>query len=88
MLIFLQCNYHVNGLLLSTSSLQDEDDYADSVLRRAEEISSKELEEWESSMELVEINKMEMEVESQLVSEARSGLGNSIEHLVEDDRKK
>jgi len=68
--------------------LQDEDDYADSVLRRAEEISSKELEEWESSMELVEINKMEMEVESQLVSEARSGLGNSIEHLVEDDRKK
>ena len=38
-------------------------------------------------MELVEINKIEMDIESRLVSEARSGLENSIEHLVEDDRK-
>lgn len=67
--------------------MQDAANYADSVLRNAQEISSKELEEWESSMELLEISKIEMEIESQLVSEARAGLENSIGHLVEDDRK-
>lgn len=70
-----------------TPFLQDVADYADSVLRKAEEKSAKELEEWESSMELLEVNKIETDIRSQLVSEARSLLENSIEHLVENDRK-
>jgi chromosome segregation ATPase len=37
-------------------------------------------------MELLETKKMEMEVETQLVLEARSGLEGSIEHLVEEDK--
>ncbi|ONK68805.1 uncharacterized protein A4U43_C05F16210 [Asparagus officinalis] len=75
------------GAALLEQFAKDATDHADLVLRRAEEISSKQIGEWESSMQLLEINKMEMGIESQLVSEARSGLENSIEHLVEDDRK-
>ena len=37
-------------------------------------------------MELLETKKLEMEVETQLVLEARSGLEGSIEHLVVEDK--
>lgn len=44
------------------------------------------MERWQTSMELLETKKLEMEVERQLVLEARSGLEGSIEHLVEEDK--
>lgn len=65
---------------------KDATDHADSESKQAEEISLKEIEEWQTSMELLETKKLEMEVETQLVLEARSGLEGSIEHLVEEDK--
>ncbi|PAN36183.1 hypothetical protein PAHAL_6G264700 [Panicum hallii] len=65
---------------------KDATDHADSESKQAEEISSKEIEGWQTSMELLETKKLEMEVETQLVLEARSGLEGSIEHLVEEDK--
>ncbi|CAD6245990.1 unnamed protein product [Miscanthus lutarioriparius] len=53
---------------------------------KQKELSSKEIEGWQTSMELLETKKMEMEVETQLVFEACSGLEGSIEHLVEEDK--
>lgn len=50
-------------------------------------MSLREIEEWQTSMELLEARKLEMQVETQLVLAARSGLEGSIEHLVEDDKK-
>lgn len=55
--------------------------------KNAEEISAKELESWEASMELLEIKKLEMDIQSTLVLEARAGLDEAIEQLVEDDRR-
>uniref|UniRef100_A0A0D9X9R6 UVR domain-containing protein n=1 Tax=Leersia perrieri TaxID=77586 RepID=A0A0D9X9R6_9ORYZ len=66
---------------------KDATDHADSVSKEAEEMSLKEIEEWRESMELLETKKLEMEVESELVLAARSGLEDSIEHLVEDDKR-
>uniref|UniRef100_J3MUE9 UVR domain-containing protein n=1 Tax=Oryza brachyantha TaxID=4533 RepID=J3MUE9_ORYBR len=66
---------------------KDGTDHADSVSKQAEEMSLKEIEGWQESMELLETNKLEMEVESELVLAARSGLENSIEHLIEDDKR-
>ncbi|CAL5005314.1 unnamed protein product [Urochloa decumbens] len=65
---------------------KDATDHADSETKQAEEISLKEIEGWQTSMELLETKKLEMEVETQLVLEARSGLEGSIEHLVEEDK--
>ncbi|CAL5013482.1 unnamed protein product [Urochloa decumbens] len=65
---------------------KDATDHADSEIKQAEEISLKEIEGWQTSMELLETKKLEMEVETQLVLEARSGLEGSIEHLVEEDK--
>lgn len=70
-------------LLLS----QDATDYADLVKKNAEEKASKEWEGWQTSMELLETKKMEMDVESQVILEARSGMESAIDHLVEDDKQ-
>nr|CAB3481431.1 unnamed protein product [Digitaria exilis] len=64
----------------------DATDHADSESKKSEEMSLKEMERWQTSMELLETKKLEMEVERQLVLEARSGLEGSIEHLVEEDK--
>lgn len=66
---------------------KDATDHADSVSKQAEEMSSKEIEEWQASMELLQIKKLEMEVETELVLAARSGLEGSVEHLIEDDKR-
>ncbi|GAB4834942.1 hypothetical protein Ancab_033208 [Ancistrocladus abbreviatus] len=58
---------------------------ANVVLENAEVNSSKEMDEWFSSFEALQVKKMELEVQSHLVNEARSGLNNSIDHLVEND---
>lgn len=66
---------------------KDATDHTDSASKEAEEISLKEIEGWRESMELLETKKLETEVESELVLAARSGLEDSIEHLVEDDKR-
>ncbi|KAL2529827.1 hypothetical protein Fot_22428 [Forsythia ovata] len=60
---------------------------ADLVVGNAEAVSTKEMEEWQSSSEELEVKKMELEIEFHLVNDARSGLNNSIESLVEDDQR-
>ncbi|KAL5667671.1 hypothetical protein ACJX0J_019892, partial [Zea mays] len=64
----------------------DATEHANSASEHAQELSSKEIEEWQTSLELLETKKLEMEVETRLVLEARSGLEGSIEHLVEEDK--
>ncbi|KAM0867839.1 hypothetical protein ACQ4PT_041720 [Festuca glaucescens] len=67
--------------------VKDATDHADLVSKQAEEMSSKEIEEWQTSMEILQIKKLEMEVETELVLSARSGLEGSVEHLIEDDKR-
>ncbi|XP_017699547.2 FK506-binding protein 5-like [Phoenix dactylifera] len=66
---------------------KDAVDSAALVLKSAEDTSSKKLEEWKSLMESLEIKKLEMEIQSCLISEARLGLAHGIDSLVEDDKK-
>ncbi|KAJ1702570.1 hypothetical protein LUZ63_002349 [Rhynchospora breviuscula] len=66
---------------------KDAADYADLVKMNAEEKTSNELEVWQASMELLETKKMEVDVESQVILEARSGMESAIDHLVEDDKR-
>ncbi|KAL5229520.1 hypothetical protein ABZP36_028296 [Zizania latifolia] len=66
---------------------KDATDHADSVSKKAEEMSLNEIEGWRASMELLETKKLEVEVETELVLAAQSRLEGSIEHLVEDDKK-
>nr|GME07121.1 paramyosin, long form isoform X1 [Ipomoea batatas] len=60
---------------------------ADLVLKNAEGLSSKQMQEWDLSAEAIEIKKMELEIEAELVDEARKVLNDSIEQFVEDDRR-
>ncbi|KAL6644541.1 hypothetical protein ACP70R_016149 [Stipagrostis hirtigluma subsp. patula] len=66
---------------------KDATEHADSESNQAHEKSLKEIEGWQTSMELLETQKLEMQVETQLILAARSGLEGSIEHLVEDDKR-
>lgn len=66
---------------------QDASNKADLVIRTAQEVSSKQMDEWLSSTEALEAKKLELEIESHIVSEAHSFLDTSIEHSIEDDRK-
>ncbi|XP_042449353.1 myosin-2 heavy chain-like [Zingiber officinale] len=61
-------------------------DNADCILKNAEEVFNREQEEWQSSAELLDIKKLEMNVESQLISEVQTGLENAIEDLVKHER--
>lgn len=72
--------------LLESFTMDSAND-ADLVVGNAEAVSIKEMEEWQSSSEELETKKMELEIEFHLVNDARSGLNNSIESLVEDDQR-
>ncbi|KAF5201940.1 neurofilament light protein [Thalictrum thalictroides] len=61
-------------------------DNANLVLKNAEAHSFEETAEWLSSVEALEVKKMELEIESHLINDARLGLNNSIEHVIADDR--
>ncbi|KAJ3677688.1 hypothetical protein LUZ60_003412 [Juncus effusus] len=78
---------HQQAVSLLLQFSKDASDYADLVRKNAEEKASKEVEEWESSMELLETKKMEMDVECELIGEAESGLQSRIDKLVEHDRR-
>lgn len=68
--------------------MQDAGNNADLVLKTAHESSSKGMDEWLSSTEALEVRKMELEIESHIINEARQVLNDSIEHSIEDDRRK
>ncbi|KAK8957787.1 hypothetical protein KSP39_PZI000150 [Platanthera zijinensis] len=75
------------GVKLLEQFAKDAVDQADLIYRNAEELSSKELEDWQTSMELLEMNRLEIDIKAELISDARSGLDCSIEELVKDDRE-
>ncbi|KAK0577284.1 hypothetical protein LWI29_030786 [Acer saccharum] len=70
--------------LLDTFSAEAAND-ADVLLKKTEALSSEEMERWVSSTEALEGKKIQVEIESHLVNEARGVLNNSIEHSIEDD---
>lgn len=60
---------------------------ADVFLKQAETLSSEEMEKWLSSTEALEGRKIELEIESHLVNDARSVLNNSVDAPIEDDKR-
>lgn len=72
---------------ISMMPFQNAADSAEKIMKNASEICSKEMEEWQLSIETLEARKLEMEIESHVVDEARSGLINSIDQLTDDDQK-
>ena len=42
---------------------------------------------WLSSSEALKVKKMELEIESQFMNEARLELNNTIEHSIQNDKK-
>ncbi|CAI9115343.1 OLC1v1016226C1 [Oldenlandia corymbosa var. corymbosa] len=60
---------------------------ADLVLENAEALFSREMEKWTSSTEEVELKKLQLEIESHLMNEARSAIHDSIVHSTEDDQR-
>lgn len=71
-----------------TNCLQDAADSTALVFKNAEDTSCKKLEEWQSSMKSLEIKKLEMEIESCLISEAHLRLGHAIDSWLKMTRKK
>ncbi|KAJ0025207.1 hypothetical protein Pint_09400 [Pistacia integerrima] len=60
---------------------------ADMFLKKAETLSSEEMDRWLSSTEALEGRKIELEIESHLVNDARLVLNNSVDASIEDDKK-
>ncbi|CAJ1924173.1 unnamed protein product [Sphenostylis stenocarpa] len=60
---------------------------ADSALKKATSVYSKEMDQWLSSSEALEVKKMELEIESQFMNEARLELNNTIESSIQDDKR-
>ena len=60
----------------------------DSTMKRASSVYSKEMDQWLSSFEALEVKKMELEIESQFMNEACLELNNTIEHSIQNERKK
>lgn len=56
-------------------------------MKQAQELSSKEMDEWFSANEALEAKKIELDIESHFINEARQAVNVSIEHSIEDCRK-
>ncbi|KAI3734538.1 hypothetical protein L6452_14009 [Arctium lappa] len=65
----------------------DADHDADAVISNAESKTSEEMEKWLSLSEALEVKKMEVEIESHVLSGACLVLDDSIEHAVKEDRE-
>ncbi|XP_024991805.1 cingulin-like protein 1 [Cynara cardunculus var. scolymus] len=72
---------------LLESFAMDADHDADAVISNAKSKTSEELEKWLSLSEALEVKKMEVEIESHVLSGACLMLDDSIEHAVKDDRE-
>lgn len=60
---------------------------ADFSMKKASSVYSKEMDQWLSSSEALEVKKMELEIESQFMNEARLELNNTIEHSIQNDKR-
>ncbi|KAK3427396.1 hypothetical protein EUGRSUZ_F03636 [Eucalyptus grandis] len=60
---------------------------ADLIEKKANLLRAEEMDKWLSSSEDLEVRKMELEIESYLISEARKGVNVSIEHSIDDDSR-
>ena len=60
----------------------------DSAMKRTLSMYSKEMDQWLSSSKALKVKKMELEIESQFMNEARLELNNTIEHSIQNDKKK
>ncbi|XVE80106.1 hypothetical protein DITRI_Ditri14bG0112700 [Diplodiscus trichospermus] len=60
---------------------------ADLVFKKSEAQSSEEMEEWHYSTEALELNKIELQIEAHLVDDARAVFNNSLDSLIEDEKK-
>lgn len=79
--------FEAKGPDISYSCSQDASTEADVVATTAEVVSSKEMDQWLSSTEALEMKKIELEIESEIISEARTTLNNTIEFSVENDKR-
>ncbi|KAJ6336517.1 hypothetical protein OIU78_013000 [Salix suchowensis] len=64
---------------------KDAENNADLVLKNAHILSSKEIDDWFSSSQVLEAKKIELDIESHFINEARLWVSDSIQHSVEDD---
>ncbi|MQL70550.1 hypothetical protein Taro_002841, partial [Colocasia esculenta] len=83
----MQISAEEDGVVLLEQFSKDAADGAELLIKDASEICSQEMKEWHTSIENLEARKLEMNIESHVVDEARAGLINSIEQLTEDDQK-
>ncbi|XP_020581766.1 uncharacterized protein LOC110025554 [Phalaenopsis equestris] len=83
----LQIAAEEDGLELLKQFAKDAADRADLIHRKAKKLSSKDLEDWQTSMELLEMSMLEMDIEAKLISDARSTLDSYIVDVVKDDRE-
>ncbi|WCJ44807.1 hypothetical protein M5689_025458 [Euphorbia peplus] len=72
---------------LLSSFAMDAESNADSIVREAKELASKEMDEWYSSSETLEAKKVELDIQSHFINEARQSVNDSIEHSIESFRK-
>ncbi|XP_010523279.1 PREDICTED: coiled-coil domain-containing protein 39 [Tarenaya hassleriana] len=75
-----------SATLLRVFSTDAEKD-ADSLLEKIEAFSSKEMEKWHSSIEDVEVRKIELDIESVIVDNVRLSLNGSLEESVEQEMR-
>ncbi|KAK3443931.1 hypothetical protein EUGRSUZ_B03972 [Eucalyptus grandis] len=71
----------------TTKSFLDATASADLIEKKANLLRAEEMDKWLSSSEDLEVRKMELEIESYLISEARKGVNVSIEHSIDDDSR-
>ncbi|KAJ1388381.1 hypothetical protein SESBI_39208 [Sesbania bispinosa] len=60
---------------------------SDSSLKKATAVYSKEMDQWLSTSEALEVKKMELEIESHFISEAHLQLNNTIENSIQDNKR-
>ncbi|XP_002510763.2 early endosome antigen 1 [Ricinus communis] len=66
---------------------KDAEFHANLVWEKARSLSSKEMDQWFSLTEALEAKKIELDIESHFINDARLAVSYSIEHSVEDYRK-
>ncbi|KMZ76045.1 hypothetical protein ZOSMA_107G00420 [Zostera marina] len=81
----MQIKVEEEAMLLLEQFSKDTCDSANLVLKNVEVTSRKAIEEWQMSLETIELKKMETIIELHLMDETRSGIETSIGKLIQDD---
>ncbi|KAI3972792.1 hypothetical protein MKX01_019450 [Papaver californicum] len=87
MVLEMQIAAEEESVKLLEQFAKEASDNANLILKNAQVFSSKEMAHWESSVENLEIKKMELEIKTDLINDARTGLDKSIELSVQDDKR-